>query len=111
MIALVLSGSETRKSFLFGKPISDTKETAIAALYDHPDRFNGRTVILAGIVDEQDERGAWFYLQDDEARIYVDLYGAGFAIPQLPGKRVRVQGTVEVKMGIPSLLATGIEMR
>ncbi len=57
----------------------------------------------------QDQKGYWFYMQDEEARIYVDLYGSGFTIPDITKERVLAEGKIEVKLNIPSLLATGVE--
>ena len=61
------------------------------------------------MIDSQDKNGYWFYLLDEEARIYVEIKNADFAIPDLTNKKILVEGVVEVKLNIPSLLATGVE--
>ena len=57
------------------------------------------------------QKGYWFYMKDKDARIYVDLYCAGFTIPDLTNKTVLAEGKIEVKLNIPSLLATGVEQQ
>jgi hypothetical protein len=92
-----------------GTPISHRHATPIAEVFDFPDRYDGETLTLKGVIDMQDRRGYWFYMEDDEARIYVDLFDSGFAIPQLTGRRVLAEGKIEVKVGVPSLLAKSVE--
>ena len=93
----------------FGAPISNRQGTPMVDVFDDPDKYNGKTVTLKGIIDMQDPKGYWFYLSDKEARIYVDLYESGFTISALTGKAVLVEGVIEVKLKIPSLLAKGVE--
>ena len=93
----------------FGSPISNRKTIPISDLFNNTTKYDGKTVTIKGVIDVQDQRGYWFYMQDEEARIYVDLYVAGFTIPDLTNKTVLAEGKIEVKLNIPSLFATGVE--
>jgi uncharacterized protein YdeI (BOF family) len=110
-VAIILSGynKASSSSNTFGSPVSKKEITPIVDLFDHPDKFDGKSVTLKGTITIQDEKGYGFYLQDEDARIYVDLFESGFNIPSLTNKVVFVEGKVEVKLKIPSLLAKGVE--
>ena len=95
----------------FGTPISNRKTIPISDLFDDTTKYDGKTVTIEGVIDMQDQNGYWFYIQDEEARMYVDLYNAGFSIPDMSKKKVLVEGKIEVQLNIPSLLATGVEHR
>ena len=106
---VILAGCGDSPSDKFGVPISNREITPIARLFDYPDKYNGKTMTLKGVVDTQDQKGHWFYIKDEEARIYVDLFDSGFAVSLLTGKTVLVEGHMEVKSKIPSLQAKGVE--
>ena len=105
------SCSDKDASMGFGSPVSSMDFTPMAGIFDYPEKYDGKIVILTGTIDMQDEKGSWFYLQDEDARMYVDLSESGFKIPDLNKRRVLVEGTIEVKMRIPSLMASGVEPR
>ena len=109
LFIILLGCHDSGYSNKFGSPISNRKATAISALFDSPAEYDGKTVTIKGVIDDQDERGCWFYMKDDQARIYVDLYDAGFTIPNLTDKTVLAEGKIEVKLDIPSLLAAAVE--
>ena len=112
VIFIVLFGcNDDDYSNKFGTPISNQKAISISDLFDDMTKYDGKTVNIEGVIDMQDQNGYWFYLQDEEARIYVDLYIAGFSIPNMTKKKVLAEGKIEVKLNIPSLWATGVEHR
>lgn len=107
---IIISGcNDGGHSTKFGSPISNKKSIPIAALFEDTAAYNGKSVTLQGVVDEQDQKGYWFYLIDEEARVYVEIKNADFSIPDLKNKMILVEGVVEVIFDIPSLLATGVE--
>ena len=109
LLSIVLMAcSDGGSSNQWGFPISNRKAVPIAELFDNTSRYDGKTVILKGVIDMQDPNGYWFYMQDGEARIYVEVYNAGFSIPDVTQKTVLAEGLIEVKLNIPSLLATGV---
>jgi hypothetical protein len=93
----------------YGSPISNRETIPIADLFENATKYDGKTVTIKGVIDMQDKSGHWFYMQDEEARIYVEPYNVEFSIPDLTGKTVLAEGSIEVKLNIPSLLATGVE--
>jgi len=93
----------------FGSPISNRRTIPISDLFNNTTKYDGKTVTIKDVIDVQDQRSYWFYMQDEEARIYVDLYDAGFTIPDVTNKTVLAEGKIEVKLNIPSLLAAGVE--
>jgi hypothetical protein len=109
--ALLLGCQERAETTRFGQPIENRSTVAVSNIFDNPENFGGKLVILKGVIDLQDERGYWFYLVDGDYRIYVDLYTANFQIPDLTKRTVLAAGQIEVKMNIPSLLATGVELQ
>ncbi len=110
VLFIVLFGcNNSSYSNKFGSPISNRKTIPISDLFSNTTKYDGKTVTIKGVIDVQDQRGYWFYMQDEEARIYVDLYDAGFTIPDVINKTVLAEGKIEVKLNIPSLLATGVE--
>ena len=109
-LSIVLFGcNDGDYSNTFGSPISNRNTIPISDLFDNTTKYDGKTVTVMGVIDMQDQKGYWFYMQDEEARMYVDLYNGGFSIPEMTKKTVLAEGTIEVKLNIPSLLATGVE--
>ena len=102
--------SDSGYSNKFGHEISNRKITLIADIFVNKAEYDEKTVTIKGVIDMKDEKGYWFYMKDKDARIYVDLYEAGFTIPDLSNKTVLAEGKIEVKLNIPSLLATGVEL-
>jgi uncharacterized protein YdeI (BOF family) len=107
LFIIVFGCNNSDHSINFGSPISNHKSIAIADLFDDATAYIGKTVTIQGVVDSQDQRGYWFYVQDEEARIYVEINSADFSIPDLTNKKILVEGVVEVQLDIPSLMATG----
>ena len=95
----------------YGSPISNRKTIPIATLFEDTTTYKGKTVTIQGVIDMQDPRGYWFYVQDEEARIYGEVNNAGFSIPDLTNKKILAEGVIKVKLNIPSLFATGIELQ
>jgi hypothetical protein len=111
VVIIVVGCNDGDKSAGFGIPISDRKTTSIAALFDDPTAYKGKTVTLRGVIDEQDQRGFWFYMQDDDARIYVEIQAGDSSLPDLTMKKILAEGVVEVNLNIPSLLASGVQLQ
>ena len=106
---VLMACNDSGSSNQLGSPISNRKAVPIAELFDNANQYDGKTATIRGVIDMQDPNGHWFYMQDEDARIYVESYHAGFSIPDLTQKTVLTEGLIEVKLNIPSLLATGVE--
>ena len=111
LIIIVVGCNDGGNSTEFGTPISDRKPLSIAALFDDPTAYEGKTVTIQGVIDEQDQRGYWFYMQDDDARIYVEIQAGDSSLPDLTMKKILAEGVIEVNLNIPSLLATGVQLQ
>lgn len=108
---IVIGCGDGGHSTQFGTPISNRKVLPIASLFDNAAAYDGKTVTIQGEIDMQDPNGHWFYVQDEEARIYVEIDRAEFSIPDLAKKKVLVEGLIDVQLDLPSLLATGAEIQ
>jgi hypothetical protein len=109
LIIIVLGCDDGGQATQFGSPISNRNTIPIAALFADAAAYEGKSVSVQGEIDMQDQKGYWFYVHDGDARIYVELYQDEFSIPDLIKRKILVEGVVEVKLDIPSLLASGVE--
>ena len=109
LFIIVFGCNDSGYSSKFGSPISNQKNISIATLFENTSEYKGKTITIQGMIDVQDSKGYWFYVKDEEARIYVEITNAGFSIPDLTNKKVLVKGVIEVKLDIPSMMATGVE--
>jgi hypothetical protein len=102
-LAVMLAGAvvvaQTEQSLGAGVKLSET--TTIAALYETPEKFVGKTVRLDGVVTAVcTEMGCWMALSDAEksertVRFKVD-HGAGIVFPiAAKGKRASAEGLFE----------------
>lgn len=89
----------------FGQPITEAKLTPISDILAKPEQFAGKTVRIEGKIMVECPSGCWFFLKDATGTIYVNLNPSNFAIPQVRGHEVIVQGAV--KKGGPQLEVTG----
>ena len=111
LLTILLGCSDGQSAKNFGSPILNRNVTPIAELFDYPNEYNGKVVTIKGVIDMQDQGGHWFYMQDEEARIYVESDEADFTVPNLKNKAILAEGLVEVKMNVPSLSAKGVELQ
>lgn len=65
--------------------------------------FVGKEVIVEGRIETECASGCWFILNDDSARLYVDILPSGFVIPQKSGAHARVFGEVINENGDPAM--------
>lgn len=94
--AVVAEGGQS-----LGSGVKLTETTSMAALYETPERFVGKTVRLDGVVTAVcTEMGCWMALGDPEksertVRFKVD-HGAGIVFPiAAKGKRASAEGVFE----------------
>ncbi len=92
-LAAVIVGC-SKSSQTLGKPIPDGVETvALAELLTHSDNWNGKTVLLKGVVSGQCGGLCDFNLKDGES--VVTVFPEGFSLP-----RLRIGQTAEVYANI-----------
>jgi len=106
-----LAGSVALSGEIYGKPISDRTLTPICDIFDDPEKFDGKTITMQGSVDEEDNRGTWFYMQDDDCRVLVELWHTNIRVSKLMGSTVVVEGKVylEKTVKLPGFIPTGVE--
>ncbi|VVB64658.1 Uncharacterised protein [uncultured archaeon] len=56
--------------------------------------LDGKMVVVEGKIDEECGSGCWFIVNDDTARLYVNIRPNNFVIPQKRGSNVKVYGKV-----------------
>lgn len=77
----------------------------ISEIIKNPLVFNKTEVTVRGKIINECGSGCWFFLSDESGIIFVDLSQNSFAIPQLQGTTVRVEGTIHVSGGDVILFA------
>jgi uncharacterized protein YdeI (BOF family) len=99
------------KPGIYGKPLTETKTTAVAELFKEPDKFAGTTVRLEGKIIQECPSGGWFMLKDDTGVVFVDLHPQEIAIPQAVNQRVVTQGKVKKEFSQVSVIGEGVELK
>lgn len=99
------------KSGIYGKPLTETKVTAVSELFKNPDNFYAKTVRLEGKIIQECPSGGWFMLKDDTGVVLVDLHPSEIAIPQAVNHRVATQGKVKKEYNQISLIGEGVDLK
>lgn len=108
-IGLLLAGCSQEK---YGTGIDPAAPTIKARDIFLQPQLIGKKVTLEGTVHTQcASNGCWFVLQDDTARIYIDLATNNFQLPPMQGRTVRATGTVTSHQNNLLLVAEGVEAR
>jgi uncharacterized protein YdeI (BOF family) len=84
-----------------------TPENAVSIgdIIKNPAAFNGTTVVVQGKITNECGSGCWFMVNDGTGTLYIDLAPHNFAIPQLQGSPVIIEGTIVIANGDPTLNA------
>lgn len=101
----------TRVANNYGQKISNFDVVPIKDILINTGDYAGKTITVKGKIISECPSGCWFNLGQDAAVIYVDLNPSGFAIPQITGKTVLVQGRVDIKDTKPIFIGQGIEIQ
>jgi len=101
----------TQKSGTYGKPLTETKVTAVAELFKNPDNFYGKSVRLQGKIIQECPSGGWFMLKDDTGVILVDLHPSELALPQAVNHSVVAEGKVKKEYSQVSVVGEGVELK
>ncbi len=81
----------------------------VRQLIDGSDKYAGQTISLTGKIVVECPEGCWFFMDDDTAKIYVDLKPAGLTIPQKVGSRVIVIGKTKGSGGNLQVLGEAVQ--
>ncbi len=108
---LFVAGCGGAEAKVHGKAIpDDLVMTLIKNLADDPGTFDGRLVLVSGVVSSECPSGCWFWLKDATGEIYVTTHAANFAIPQHVKGNATVYGRVLLQDGRAQLLGLGIQL-
>jgi len=95
----------------FGQPITEAQFTPIGDILAKPEQFAGKTVKVGGKITDECPSGGWFFLQDQNGLIYVNLHPSYFAIPQARGQQAVVQGSVRKEGTQIEITGEGVELK
>jgi uncharacterized protein YdeI (BOF family) len=111
ILAMAMSGcvSSQASSRQDDKEKNASLVVPVGSLLENPKAYDGREVSISGKITTECGSGCWFFLDDGSGTVYVDTKPGNFAIPQLPGRTVRVKGTITSEGGDVAILATMVE--
>jgi len=72
--------------------------------------YDGKDVVIQGRIETECASGCWFILNDESARLYVNILPSNFVIPQKSGSDARVYGKVTTKNGDPTMIGKIVEI-
>jgi uncharacterized protein YdeI (BOF family) len=78
---------------------------SIGDIIKNPAAYNGTTVAVQGKITNECGSGCWFMVNDGTGTLYIDLAPNNFAIPQLQGSSVIIEGNIVISNGDPTLNA------
>jgi uncharacterized protein YdeI (BOF family) len=106
--ALLAAGCTSQAASGTGSPTGQTPAVKIADILKNPAAYNGTPVVIRGKITNECGSGCWFMMDDGTGTLYVDLAPNNFAIPQIQGATVVVEGTISVTKGDPTLVSTKV---
>jgi len=80
------------------------EEVKIIDVIQNATTYEGKMVIIEGIIETECPSGCWFIVNDDTGSIYVDILPNNFVIPQKRGEDAKVYGEVVIKDGDPMII-------
>lgn len=89
-------------------PAASQKTPPVVSIGDivkNPSVYNKTDVLVRGKIVNECGSGCWFMLNDGTGLVYVDLSQNNFAIPQIQGSTVSVEGTIYASGGDVTLFA------
>ena len=111
-IVFILFASCYKTEKQYGKEISNNEIVTIENILKNSDKHNNKTVKIKGKIVSECTTGCWFYINSENNNsIRVDLAPNGFAIPQLTGKKVIVEGAVKVQDNNTEIIGTGVKIQ
>jgi uncharacterized protein YdeI (BOF family) len=105
---ILTAGCTSQPASGTGGPAAQDPAVKIADIVRDPAAWNGTAVAVQGKIAAECGSGCWFILDDGTGTLYVDLAPNNFAVPQISGTTVVVHGTIGVKNGDPTLIATKV---
>jgi uncharacterized protein YdeI (BOF family) len=85
-------------------------EAKIIDIIQNATAYEGKMVVIEGIIETECPSGCWFILNDDTGSIYVDILPSNFVIPQKRGEDAKVYGEVVIKDGDPMIIGKMVKI-
>lgn len=86
------------------------EEVEIMDILQNASAYEGKMVVIEGMIETECPSGCWFIVNDATGSIYVDILPSNFVIPQKRGEDAKVYGEVVVKDGDPMIIGKMVEI-
>ncbi|MDM7939640.1 MAG: hypothetical protein QUS07_04780 [Methanothrix sp.] len=86
------------------------EEVKIIDVIQNATAYEGKMVVIEGIIETECPSGCWFIVNDDTGSIYVDILPSNFVIPQKRGEDAKVYGEVVIKDGDPMIIGKMVKI-
>jgi len=106
LLALVLSSVQAKDE----PEELNGEEVEIADILQNASAYEGKMVVIEGMIETECPSGCWFIVNDATGSIYVDILPSNFVIPQKRGEDAKVYGEVVIKDGDPMIIGKMVEI-
>ena len=91
---------ENTNNQTFGAEITMTKSITLAKVYENPDDYNGKEILLNGKITEVcQKKGCWFKMTDGKNELTVKFKDYAFFVPKDAAEsQVKIQGIFMAKV-------------
>ena len=86
------------------------EEVEIADILQNASAYEGKMVVIEGMIETECPSGCWFIVNDATGSVYVDILPSNFVIPQKRGEDAKVYGEVVIKDGDPMIIGKMVEI-
>ena len=88
---------ENTNNQTFGAEITMTKSITLAKVYENPDNYNGKEILVEGKITEVcQKKGCWFKMTDGKNELTVKFKDYAFFVPKdAASSQVKIQGIFE----------------
>ena len=106
LLALVLSSVQAKDE----PEELNGEEVEIADILQNASAYEGKMVVIEGMIETECPSGCWFIVNDATGSVYVDILPSNFVIPQKRGEDAKVYGEVVVKDGDPMIIGKIVQI-
>ncbi|MDD1739643.1 MAG: hypothetical protein LUQ30_02170 [Methanothrix sp.] len=106
LLALVLSSVQAKDE----PEELNGEEVEIADILQNASAYEGKMVVIEGMIETECPSGCWFIVNDATGSVYVDILPSNFVIPQKRGEDAKVYGEVVVKDGDPMIIGKMVQI-
>lgn len=106
LITASLTGCARKERYGAAVPVDGALTTG--TILANPASYTNQAVVVAGRITLECPTGCWFEMDSGSGALFVNIAGAGLAIPQRVGRKVRVIGHVKPGDSRPELAGEGV---